>query len=56
MLAVGLKTLPFFAVVCLGYYAGHKRFFTEAATAALTKFVFYFTLSARLFRLLQRCR
>ena len=50
MLAVGLKTLPFFAVICLGYYAGHKRFFTEAATAALTKFVFYFALSAMLFR------
>ncbi|MDG2404851.1 MAG: AEC family transporter [Paracoccaceae bacterium] len=50
MLTVGLKTLPFFAVIGLGYYAGHKRFFAEVATAALTKFVFYFALSAMLFR------
>lgn len=50
MLDVSLKTLPFFAVICLGYYAGRKHFFSATATVALTKFVFYFALSAMLFR------
>lgn len=45
-----LKTLPFFAVIALGYWAGRTRFFTEEATAYLTKFVFYFALSAMIFR------
>lgn len=49
MLAIFLKTLPFFAVIALGYWAGRSRFFTEEATAYLTKFVFYFALSAMLF-------
>ena len=50
MLDIFLKTLPFFAVIGLGYYAGRTRFFTAEATAYLTKFVFYFALSAMLFR------
>ncbi|MEM9855599.1 MAG: AEC family transporter [Pseudomonadota bacterium] len=50
MLAVFLKTLPFFALIGLGYLAGRTRFFNEEATAYLTKFVFYFALSAMLFR------
>lgn len=50
MLAIFLKTLPFFAVIGLGYFAGRTRFFTAEATAWLTKFVFYFALSAMLFR------
>ena len=50
MLAIFLKTLPFFAVIGLGYGAGRSRFFSESATAALTKFVFYFPLSAMIFR------
>lgn len=50
MLAIFLKTVPFFALIGLGYGAGRTRFFSEAATAALTKFVFYFALSAMLFR------
>ncbi|MBV2359210.1 AEC family transporter [Thalassococcus sp. CAU 1522] len=50
MLAIFLKTLPFFALIGLGYGAGRTRFFTEEATAYLTKFVFYFALSAMLFR------
>ncbi len=50
MLAIFLKTLPFFAVIGLGYWAGRSRFFSESATAALTKFVFYFPLSAMIFR------
>ncbi|MCP4826376.1 MAG: AEC family transporter [Shimia sp.] len=50
MLAIFLKTLPFFAIIGLGYWAGRTRFFSSEATAYLTKFVFYFTLSAMLFR------
>jgi malonate transporter and related proteins len=49
MLAILLKTLPFFAVIGLGYVAGRTRFFSPEATAYLTKFVFYFALSAMLF-------
>lgn len=50
MLEIFLKTLPFFALIGLGYAAGRVRFFTPEATAYLTKFVFYFALSAMLFR------
>jgi len=50
MLEIFLKTLPFFALIALGYWAGRTRFFTAEATAYLTKFVFYFALSAMLFR------
>ncbi len=50
MLAIFLQTLPFFAVIAVGYWAGRTGFFTEEATAYLTKFVFYFALSAMLFR------
>jgi len=50
MLAIFLKTLPFFAILGLGYFAAHRRFFSEQATAHLTKFVFYFALSAMIFR------
>jgi len=50
MIEILLKTLPFFAVIGLGYGAGRTGFFSEAATAWLTKFVFYFALSAMLFR------
>lgn len=49
MLAIFLKTLPFFALIATGYLAGRTRFFTPDATAYLTKFVFYFALSAMLF-------
>ncbi len=49
MLAIFLKTLPFFAIIGLGYWAGRTRFFSQEATAYLTKFVFYFALSAMLF-------
>lgn len=49
MLAVFLQTLPFFAVIGLGYGAGRTGFFPREATAYLTKFVFYFALSAMLF-------
>ena len=50
MLPILLKTLPFFALIGLGYWAGRTRFFTQEATAYLTKFVFYFALSAMIFR------
>lgn len=49
MLAIFLKTVPFFALIALGYFAGRTRFFTAEATAYLTKFVFWFALSAMLF-------
>lgn len=50
MLAIFLKTLPFFLLIGTGWLAGRTRFFPPEATAWLTKFVFYFALSAMLFR------
>jgi predicted permease len=50
MIEIFLKTIPFFAIIALGYVSGRTRFFSEEATAYLTKFVFYFALSAMLFR------
>ncbi len=50
MWEIFLKTLPFFAIIGLGYWAVKTRFFSEEATVYLTKFVFYFALSAMLFR------
>ncbi|CAN1556030.1 COG0679 Predicted permeases [Paracoccaceae bacterium] len=49
MVDIFLKTLPFFAVIGLGYVSGRARFFSVEATAYLTRFVFYFALSAMLF-------
>jgi len=49
MIPILLKTLPFFAIIGLGFAAGRTRFFSVEATAYLTKFVFYFALSAMLF-------
>ncbi|MEE9428950.1 MAG: AEC family transporter [Paracoccaceae bacterium] len=45
-----LKTLPFFALIGLGYSAARLRFFSQEAVASLTRFVFYFALSALIFR------
>lgn len=50
MLDILFKTLPFFGLIGLGYGAARTRFFSEEATAHLTKFVFYFALSAMLLR------
>lgn len=50
MIEIFFKTVPFFALIALGYWAGRTRFFSEEATAYLTKFVFYFALTAMLFR------
>ena len=49
MLDIFLNTLPFFAIIGLGYGAAVKRFFPPEATVYLTRFVFYFALSAMLF-------
>jgi len=50
MLPIFLKTVPFFAILGLGYFSARRGFFSEQATAHLTKFVFYFALSAMIFR------
>ena len=50
MSAVLVQVLPFFALIALGYAAGRTGFFGREATAALTRFVFYFALPAMLFR------
>ncbi|PUB15580.1 AEC family transporter [Yoonia sediminilitoris] len=50
MWEIFLKTLPFFMLIGVGYGAGRTRFFSPEATAHLTKFIFYFALSAMLFR------
>ena len=50
MWAILLQTLPFFAIIGLGYGAGRAGFFPPEATGWLTKFVFYFALSAMLLR------
>ncbi|OYW61164.1 MAG: malate transporter [Rhodobacterales bacterium 12-65-15] len=49
MIEIFLKTVPFFAVIGLGFLSGRAGFFTAEATAYLTRFVFYFALSAMLF-------
>lgn len=50
MWTIFLQTLPFFAIIGLGYGSGRSGFFTPEATAWLTRFVFYFALSAMLLR------
>lgn len=50
MLEIFLKTVPFFALIGLGFGAAKMGAFTEEATKWLTRFVFYFALSAMLFR------
>jgi len=50
MLPIFLKTLPFFLILGLGYFAARTKFFSEEASAAVTKFVFYFALPAMIFR------
>jgi predicted permease len=50
MLDVFLQTLPFFLLIAFGFGAGRSGFFPAEATAWLTRFVFYFALSAMLFR------
>ena len=50
MIEIFYKTIPFFALIGLGYLAAITRFFSAEATAYLTRFIFYFALSAMLFR------
>ncbi len=50
MIDILLKTLPFFAILGLGYGAAKSGFFSQSGTAYLTKFVFYFALPAMIFR------
>ena len=50
MLAVFLKTLPFFGLIGLGWLAARSRVFPQEGADWLTRFVFYFALSAMLFR------
>ncbi|WP_092076552.1 AEC family transporter [Poseidonocella sedimentorum] len=50
MIDIFLKTLPFFALIALGFAAVRARIFPQDATIYLTRFVFYFALSAMLFR------
>ena len=50
MIAVFFQTLPFFALIGLGFAAARSGFFGAQAVAGITKFVFYFALSAMLFR------
>jgi len=50
MIEIFLQTLPFFLLIGVGYGAAATGFFSEDATVALTRFVFFFALSAMLFR------
>ena len=52
MLQIFISTIPFFALITLGFGAARVALFSafEDATVHLTKFVFYFALSAMLFR------
>ncbi|MCG3269414.1 AEC family transporter [Yoonia sp. I 8.24] len=50
MIDIFLQTLPFFMLIALGYGAAWTGFFPAEANAYLSKFVFYFALSAMLFR------
>ncbi len=51
MLALFLQTLPFFALIACGYAAAKTDFVDKRTAQILTRFVFYFALSAMLFRL-----
>ena len=50
MISIFLQTLPFFLIVAIGFFSGKYKFLSERGTDAITKFVFYFALSAMLFK------
>ncbi len=50
MSSIFLQTLPFFLIVAIGYFSGKYKFLSKRGTDAITKFVFYFALSAMLFK------
>lgn len=49
MVSVFLNALPFFALIALGFGAAYTKNFSKEATVHLTKFIFYFPLSAMIF-------
>lgn len=50
MIEIFLQILPFFALIALGFGAVRSGIFAPEANVYLTQFVFYFALSAMLFR------
>lgn len=50
MQAILTVTIPFFALVLLGYLAAHRRLLPEAAIPGLNAYVLYFALPCLLFR------
>mgnify|MGYP003310178801 FL=1 len=50
MSSIFLQTLPFFLIVAIGFFSGIYKFIRKRGTDAITKFVFYFALSAMLFK------
>ena len=50
MIDIFLKALPFFALIALGYGATRCKFLGADEIKGLTRFVFYFALSALIFR------
>ena len=50
MISIFLQTAPFFLIVAIGYFSGKYKFLGKRGTDAITKFIFYFALSAMLFR------
>lgn len=54
MLAIFLGTVPFFALIGVGWLAGRGGFFPAEGAAWLTRFVFYFALPAMLLRFAAR--
>ena len=50
MISIFLQTLPFFLIVSIGYFSGKYKFLSKRGTDSITKFVFYFALSAMLFK------
>ena len=50
MISIFLQTAPFFLIVAIGYFSGKYKFLGKRGTDAITKFVFYFALSAMLFK------
>ena len=50
MINIFVQTLPFFLIVAIGYFSGKYKFLSKRGTDSITKFVFYFALSAMLFK------
>ncbi|MDG1532189.1 MAG: AEC family transporter [Paracoccaceae bacterium] len=50
MIDIFLQTIPFFALIAVGFGAAKVGFFSAEATAYLTKFVFYFALTAMILK------